>query len=83
MTAINLKEAIKVFSAIDLEWNETKGWVSAEQLRFTPPLGHLYAYLLASNFLVPMRVPAESLDVANHFDPRREDELTVDEVHGA
>ena len=83
MTAINLKEAIKVFSAIDLEWNETKGWVSAEQLRFTPPLGHLYAYLLASNFLVPMRVPAESLDVANHFDPRREDELAVDEVHGA
>ncbi len=83
MTAIDLQEAIKVFSAIDLEWNETKGWVSAEQLRFTPPLGHLYAYLLASNFLVPMRVPAESLDVANHSDPRREDELAVGEVHGA
>jgi hypothetical protein len=41
MTEIDLQEAIKVFSAIDLEWNETKGWVSAEQLRFTPPLEHL------------------------------------------
>jgi hypothetical protein len=83
MTAIDLQEAIKIFSAIDLEWNETKGWVSAEQLRFTPPLGHLYAYLLASNFLVPMRVPAESLDVANHSAPIREDEPAVGEVCGA
>ena len=83
MTAIDLQEAIKVSSAIDLDWNETKGWVSAEQLRFTPPLGHLYAYLLASNFLVPMRVPAESLDVANHSAPIREDEPAVGEVCGA
>ncbi len=83
MTAIDLKEAIKVFSAIDLQWNETKGWVSAEQLRFTPPLEHLYAYLLASSFLVPIRVPAESPDDANHFDPRREHEPAVGEVRGA
>jgi hypothetical protein len=62
MTAIDLQEAIKALSAIDLEWTETNGCVSAEQLRFTPPLGHLYAYLLASNFLVPMRVPANSPD---------------------
>jgi hypothetical protein len=62
MTAIDLQEAIKVFSAMDLEWTETNGYVSAEQLRFRPPLGHLYAYLLASNFLVPMRVPPKSLD---------------------
>jgi len=83
MTAIDLQEAIKVFSAIDLEWNETKGWVSAEQLRFTPPLEHLYAYLLASSFLVPIRVPAESPDDANHSAPIREDEPAVGEVCGA
>jgi hypothetical protein len=83
MTAIDLEQAIKVFSAIDLEWNETKGWVSAEQLRFTSPLEHLYAYLLASSFLVPIRVPAESSDDANHSAPVREDEQAVGEVCGA
>src|ERR1700688_2261424 len=83
MTAIDLQEAIKVFSAIDLEWNETKGWVSAEELRFTPPLEHLYSYLLASNFLVPIRIPAESPGDANHSAPIREDEAAVGEVCGA
>jgi hypothetical protein len=83
MTSIDLQEAIKVFSAIDLQWNETKGWVSAEHLRFTPPLKHLYAYLLASRFLVPIRFPAESLDDANHSAPIREDEPAAGEVRGA
>lgn len=83
MTATDLQQAVKRFSAVDLEWNETKGWVSAEQLRFTPPLEHLYAYLLASNFLVPIRVPAESRDAANHSAPIREYEPTVGEVCGA
>jgi len=83
MTAIDLQEAIKVFSAIDLEWNETKGWVSAEQLRFTPPLEHLYTYLLASSFLLPVRVPADSPDDAAHSAPIREDEPAVGEVCGA
>jgi hypothetical protein len=58
MTAVDLQEAIKGFSSSGLEWSETGGWVSARQLRFAPPLGHLYAYLLASNFLVPMQIPA-------------------------
>jgi hypothetical protein len=57
MTVVDLQEAINRFSATGLEWNETNGWVSAEQLRVPPPLGHLYAYLLASNFLVPMQIP--------------------------
>jgi hypothetical protein len=83
MTAIDLQQAIKVFSAIDLEWNETRGWVSAEQLRFMPPLEHLYSYLLASSFLVPIRVPAESPDDANHSAPIRENEPAVGEVCGA
>jgi hypothetical protein len=37
------------------EWSETNGWVSAEQLRHIPPLGHLYAFLLANNFFVSMK----------------------------
>jgi hypothetical protein len=57
MTAVNLQEAIQGFSHTGFEWSETNGWVSAKQLRVAPPLGHLYAYLLASNFLVPMRIP--------------------------
>ena len=57
MTAVNLQEAIKEFSPTGLEWSETNGWVSAKQLRVAPPLGHLYEYLLASNFLVPMQIP--------------------------
>jgi len=57
MTGLDLQEAIKGFSSTGLEWSETNGWVSANQLRVAPPLGHLYAYLLASNFLVPMHIP--------------------------
>ena len=58
MTALDLREAIKGSPSTDLEWSETDGWVSAKQLRVAPPLGHLYAYLLASSFLVPMQIPA-------------------------
>jgi len=57
MTAADLQEWIKSFSAGGWEWSETNGWVSAEQLRLAPPLGHLYAYLLATNFLVPTQIP--------------------------
>jgi hypothetical protein len=57
MTAVDLQEAIKSFSPTALKWSDTNGWVSAKQLRLAPPLGHLYAYLLASNFLVPMQGP--------------------------
>ena len=60
MTAVDLKESIKSLSAPGLEWSETNGVVSAEQLRVAPPLGHLYAYLLASGFLVPMQIRATS-----------------------
>jgi hypothetical protein len=58
MTRLDLQEAIKGFSPPGLDWSETNGWVSASQLRVAPPLGHLYAYLLASNFLVPLQIPA-------------------------
>ena len=57
MTATDLREWLKSVSITGWEWSETNGWVSASQLRSAPPLGHLFAYLLASNFLVPMRLP--------------------------
>ncbi len=60
MTAADLAEWLKSVSATGWEWTATNGWVSADQLRRTPPLGHLFAYLLASNFLVPMPVPVET-----------------------
>jgi hypothetical protein len=58
MTAVELREWLNSVSTTGWEWNETNGWISAAELRRTPPLGHLYAYLLASNFLVPMPIPA-------------------------
>jgi hypothetical protein len=58
MAATELQETLKGLSASGWEWSETNGMVSASQLRRAPPLGHLFAYLLASNFLVPMQVPA-------------------------
>jgi len=57
MTAADLREWLKSASSTGWEWSETNGWVFASQLRCAPPLGHLFAYLLASDFLVPMRVP--------------------------
>jgi hypothetical protein len=60
MTATDLREWLKSASSTGWEWSETNGWVSASQLHHSPPFGHLFAYLLASNFLVPMRVAAGS-----------------------
>jgi PAS domain-containing protein len=56
MTVTDLREWLKSASSTGWEWTEKNGWVSANQLRHAPPFGHLFAYLLASNFLVPMRV---------------------------
>ena len=59
MSSGDLRERLKgVSSAANWAWDETNGMVSATQLRPAPPVGHLFAYLLASNFLVPMQVPA-------------------------
>jgi hypothetical protein len=58
MTVADLREWLSAASASGWEWSEANGWVSAEQLRRAPPLGHLLAYLLASNFIVPMQAPA-------------------------
>jgi hypothetical protein len=58
MPAADLRERLKEVSDSGWDWSETNGMVSATQLRHAPPLGHLIAYLLASNFLVPMQVPS-------------------------
>jgi len=57
MAATELRESLNAISAAGWEWSDTNGIVSANQLRHPPPLGHLFAYLLASNFLVPIQVP--------------------------
>jgi hypothetical protein len=57
MTAADLRESLNTTSASGWEWSEKNGWVSAAQLHRAGPLGHLFAYLLASNFIVPMQVP--------------------------
>src|SRR5215470_4414379 len=48
MTSKDLKEATQSLSATDWEWSETNGWVTADQLRLSPPGGHLLQYVLAS-----------------------------------
>ena len=58
MSSTELREKLKDLPDQGWEWSETNGMVSATQVRHAPPLGHLFAYLLASNFLVPMEVPA-------------------------
>jgi hypothetical protein len=60
MSAADLREWIENNSGAGWEWRETNGQVSAKQLRNEPPLGHLYEYLLASNFLVSMQIPARA-----------------------
>jgi hypothetical protein len=58
MAVADLVEWSKSFPSTGWGWSETNGWVSAKQLRLTPPIGHLYEYLLATNFLAPMQIPA-------------------------
>jgi hypothetical protein len=58
MSAEELGARLKGLSISGWEWTETNGMVSAAALRHAPPVGHLYAYLLASHFLVPMQIPA-------------------------
>jgi len=64
MTATDLREWLKNTSITGWQWSEANGWVSANQLRREPPLGHLFAYLLASNFLVPVEIGADQPRVA-------------------
>jgi hypothetical protein len=60
MISRDLQRTIQSISATGWEWTDTNGWVSAAQLRLSPPRGHLYNYVLASNFLVPLQIAATS-----------------------
>jgi hypothetical protein len=57
MNSKDLQQAVQGISATHWQWTDTNGWVSARQLHPPPPLDHLYNYVLASNFLVPLEVP--------------------------
>jgi hypothetical protein len=57
MSSKDLQQAVQSVSATDWQWIDTNGWVSARQLHPPPPLSHLYDYILASNFLVPLEIP--------------------------
>ena len=57
MAATDLKEWGRSFPSTGWEWSETNGFVSAKQLRLAPPIGHLYEYLLATSFLIPLQIP--------------------------
>lgn len=56
MSSEDLQQAINDFSAVGWQWTESDGLVSARQLRPAPPLGHLYDYVLASDFLIPLKI---------------------------
>lgn len=57
MSSSELQQSIRNISAVDWQWTDTNGWVSAHQLHPVTPLAHLYDYVLDSNFLVPMGIP--------------------------
>lgn len=57
MRSEDLHQAVESISAVNWQWTDTNGWVSARQIHPPPPLGHLYDYVLASNFLIPMEIP--------------------------
>ncbi len=59
MTSRELQQSVEGISSTGWHWTDTNGWVSAKELHPPPPLDHLYNYVLASNFLVPMEIPAD------------------------
>ena len=59
MRSSDLQQAIQSVSGTGWQWTDTDGWVAARQLHPPTPLDHLYNYVLASKFLVPMDIPAD------------------------
>jgi hypothetical protein len=55
MKAADLAAVLPPKSGARWEWNERNGWVSVSDLRVAPPLGHLFEYVLASQFLIPIQ----------------------------
>jgi len=59
MRSEDVQRALKNISVAGWQWTDVNGWVSASELHPPSPLNHLLDYVLASNFIVPMQVPAE------------------------
>jgi hypothetical protein len=62
MSKAALEDLLKSVDAEGWEWKDVDGWVSADHLRPAAPLGHLYQYLVASNFIVPVVPKSYSVD---------------------
>jgi hypothetical protein len=58
MRSSDFRQFLQDISAKDWQWTEENGWVSARDLQPPSPLNHLFDYLLASKFLIPMQIPA-------------------------
>jgi hypothetical protein len=59
MKAEDFQQSIQNGVGSGWRWSsEANGWVSASQIRPAAPLSHLYEYVLATEFLVPMQAPA-------------------------
>jgi hypothetical protein len=59
MSSRDLQQSVEGMSATGWHWTDINGWVPAQQLHPPPPLDHLYNYVLASDFLIPMQIPAD------------------------
>jgi hypothetical protein len=59
MSSTDLQQSLEGISSAGWHWTNANGWVSAEQLHPPSPLDHLYNYVLASNFLIAMGIPAD------------------------
>jgi hypothetical protein len=57
MRSKDLQQAVQNIEAMGWQWTDTNGWVTARELHPPPPLGHMYDYVLASDFLIPLEVP--------------------------
>jgi hypothetical protein len=49
-----MQDLLVAASAAGWEWEEKNGLIAADALRPAAPLRHLYSYLIASGFVVPM-----------------------------
>jgi hypothetical protein len=55
MAVAAMQDALTSASAVGWQWEEENGLITADALRPAAPLGHLYSYLRASGFIVPIR----------------------------
>jgi hypothetical protein len=60
-----VEEWIKANDVHGWEWTSNNGWVTADALRITPPLGHLYRFILASELVVPLQHASVEQDTAS------------------